>query len=87
MTRPPYGETGAPFVLKSARALLENTEHEPLDQMNSDSLWIELRLACDEVDRLRAGLREALNLGWPFEGGASGASVRAVELEKLLEDQ
>lgn len=57
-TRPPYGETGAPFVLESARALLANTEHEPPDQTNSDALWVELRLACDEVERLQEELRQ-----------------------------
>ncbi len=53
MTRPPYGDTEGLFELEGARAMLANVEHEPHDQMISDSLWVELRLACDEVERLQ----------------------------------
>jgi hypothetical protein len=49
MTRPPYG---APFDLNSTRAILAKTEHEPPSQDTSDALWIQLQLACDEVERL-----------------------------------
>ena len=51
--RPPYGETGAPFDLDSARRLLARVEHRPPDQVTEDRLWVELRQACDEVERLR----------------------------------
>jgi hypothetical protein len=60
--RPPYGETRATFDLAAARATLARTEHEPPTQENDDALWLELRLACDEVDRLRGILDRAHHL-------------------------
>lgn len=75
-TRPPYGETGAPFVLESARALLANTEHEPRDQVNGDSLWVELRLACDEVEEHERRAKEtAMVVGSVAESLASAATM------------
>lgn len=50
--RPPYGETEAPFCVSMARAVLENLEHEPLNQTNYDMLYVELRLACDALQKL-----------------------------------
>lgn len=51
--RPPYGETGARFYVDSARTVLANLEHEEPSQANMDTLFVELRCACDEVDLLR----------------------------------
>lgn len=63
--RPPYGETEAPFVLESARALLANTDHERASQANEDSLWVDLRLACDDHERITVSLSSALGIVVP----------------------
>ena len=54
--RPLYGEVGAPFDLASAHAILTRTEHEPPSRASNDTLWISLRLACEEVARLTAAI-------------------------------
>ncbi len=54
--RPLYGEVGAPFDLASAHVILTRTEHEPPSQASNDTLWIELRLACEEIARLTAAI-------------------------------
>src|SRR5882757_7257242 len=51
--RPPYGETEARFYVDSARSVLANLEHASPTQETSDTLFVELRCACDEVDTLR----------------------------------
>jgi hypothetical protein len=50
--RPPYGETDPRFDLDSARSVLSSLEHAPLSQDNSDTLFVELRMACRHVDRI-----------------------------------
>ncbi len=74
------------FDLDTACIRLANLEHEPLDQMNSDTLWVELRLACAEVKRLQAGLVEACELHYTtpeqraagFDPEARIAALRAL---------
>ncbi len=44
---------GHEYDLEAGCAVLENLEREPPDQTNSDTLWVELRLACAEIKRLR----------------------------------
>jgi hypothetical protein len=51
--RPPYGETDPKFDLESARATLTALEHEPASQANSDTLFVELRLACEYVAKIQ----------------------------------
>ena len=50
--RPPDGDTDPTFNVSMARILLENVEKEPHTQAISDSLFVELRLACDLIEKL-----------------------------------
>ncbi len=55
--RPPYGETDPRFDLKTARAVLEALESEAPSQENCDTLFVELRMACEYVARIQPVLR------------------------------
>lgn len=52
--RPPYGDTSGRFYLESGRAVVANLEHAECSQQNQDTLFVELRMACDEVRLLRS---------------------------------
>lgn len=58
--RPPYGETDPRFDVEAARRVLENLEREPvLTQGDSDTLFVELRMACEYVERIQPLLKAA----------------------------
>lgn len=47
--RPPYGETDPKFDLEAARAVLKRLEYNPHTD-DSDTLFVELRMACDWIE-------------------------------------
>jgi hypothetical protein len=51
--RPPYGDTSGHFYLDNAVSVLKNLEHSAPSQEAQDTLFVDLRMACAEVELLR----------------------------------
>lgn len=68
------------FELEAACAILSNLEHEPPDQISSDTLWVELRLACAAVRALtreRDELQKVLDEIYAERGAVVAEPFRA----------
>jgi hypothetical protein len=57
--RQPYGDTDPCFDIETARVVLANLEHAELSQGTSDTLFVELRMACAHVERVQPLLAAA----------------------------
>lgn len=78
--RPPYGDTSGRIDVEMARAMLENLEHEDVSRDAQDSLFVELRMACNEIDQLCASVRaSALTLD-----AARQLHAMRAELERIV---
>lgn len=70
--RPLYGDTSGRFYLASGRRIVQNMEHAGTSQENQDTLFVELRMACNEVEILQT---------------ATGCIPELTEEIKLLQDE
>lgn len=63
--RPPYGETAPKFDLETARAVLKRLEYNPHTD-DSDTLFVELRMACDWIEEHKPIIDAARALSSPY---------------------
>ena len=86
--RTPYGALSSEpeFDLAQARIVLANLEHEPANQANEDTLWVELRLACDAYEELENKLDRIMQLCAPGRTPYATRTIFAHEIEEILNE-